>query len=133
MSFRTLAPGVHVWGQIDEADLDTAAALGVRHIISNRPDGEEPGQPDAAAIAQAAAARGLGFTHAPARGLPDAAAVQAVDEVLRTGQPVLLFCRSGMRSAAAWALASVGARRLSAEQAVAAGAEAGYDLRSLPF
>ena len=133
MPFRTLAPGVHVWGQIDEADLDAAAALGVRHIISNRPDGEEPSQPDAAALAEAAEARGLSFTHAPARGLPDDAAVQAVDEVLATDEPVLLFCRSGMRSTAAWALASVRSGRVTADEAIAAGAEAGYDIRALPF
>lgn len=133
MAFRSLAPDVHVWGQIEEADLDTATSLGVRHVVSNRPDGEEPGQPDAATLAAAAHARGLSFTHAPARGLPDDAAVQAVADVLASGEPVLLFCRSGMRSTAAWALASVRAGRISADEAVAAGAQAGYDIRALPF
>ena len=133
MAFRTLTPTVHVWGQIDEADLDAAAALGVRHIISNRPDGEEPGQPDASVLAAAAESRGMTFTHAPARGLPDDTAVQAVDDVLATGEPVLLFCRSGMRSTAAWALASVRSGRITADEAIAAGAEAGYDIRALPF
>lgn len=133
MALRLLAPDVHVAGQIDPSDLQAAIALGVRHVISNRPDGEEPGQPDAATVAAAAAALGLGFTHAPARGLPDDATVIAVDAVLATGEPVLLFCRSGMRSAAAWALASVRSGRLTVEEAVEAGAGAGFDLRGLPY
>lgn len=133
MAFRTLAPGVHVWGQIDEADLDAAAALGVRHVIGNRPDGEEPGQVEVADLAAAAAARGLTFIHAPVRGLPDDAAIQAVEAVLATGEPVLLFCRSGMRSTAAWALASVRSGRIGADEAIAAGARAGYDIRALPY
>jgi uncharacterized protein (TIGR01244 family) len=133
MALRPLFPGVFVAGQIDESDLDAAAAAGVRHIISNRPDGEEPGQPDAAAVAAAVEARGMSFIHAPARGLPDDEAVALVDEVLASGEPVLLFCRSGMRSTAAWALASVRSGRLTVEEAVNAGAGAGYDIRALPF
>jgi len=34
-----------VCGQITPEDIDQAASAGVRLIINNRPDGEEPGQP----------------------------------------------------------------------------------------
>lgn len=133
MSFRTLHPGVHVAGQISVEDLDAAAALGIRHIVSNRPDGEEPGQIDTAVLAEAASERGLNFIHAPARGLPGPEVVDAVEAVLATGEPVLLFCRSGMRSTAAWGMASARSGRLDRDQIVEAAAAAGYDLGALPL
>lgn len=133
MPFRSLAPGVHVAGQIRIEDLDEAAALGVRHIVSNRPDDEEPGQINADRFAAEAAARGLTFVHAPARGMPGPETVEAVDAVLATGEPVLLFCKSGMRSTAAWGMASVRSGRLSREEVLNGAAGAGYDVSSLPL
>ncbi|MFN3429026.1 MAG: beta-lactamase hydrolase domain-containing protein, partial [Candidatus Sericytochromatia bacterium] len=49
-------------------DLPAIAAQGFRSVISNRPDGEEPGQPNAEALRQAAEAAGLAFTHVPVVG-----------------------------------------------------------------
>ena len=43
-----LSPGVSVAGRLDRADIDALAAAGVRTIINNRPDGEDPGQLPAA-------------------------------------------------------------------------------------
>ena len=129
---RPLVPGVLVAGQIHADDMAAAVAQGVRRIVNNRPDHEEPGQPTSAEIEAAAHAVGLDYTYAPARGLPDAAVVDAVAEALADGAPVLLFCKSGMRSAAAWALAtsrSGGSR----EDIVTAAAGAGYDLSGLPL
>ena len=131
-ALRTLAPGVLVAGQIDLADLQNARDLGVVRIISNRPDGEEPGQPDAATMADAAHALGLEYVHAPVRGMPGADAVAAIDAALAEGTSVLIHCKSGMRSTAAWALAA-SQRGQSREAIVAAAAEAGYDLSGLPL
>lgn len=133
MPFRSLAPDVLVAGQIRIEDLDEAVALGVRHVISNRPDDEEPGQISADRFAAEAAQRGMNFVHAPARGLPGAETVQTVDAVLATGEPVLLFCKSGMRSAAAWGLASVLSGRLTRQEMLNGAAGAGYDLSGLPL
>jgi len=41
--FRTIDETLLVAGQIALDDLATAAAQGVRTIINNRPDGEQPG------------------------------------------------------------------------------------------
>jgi uncharacterized protein (TIGR01244 family) len=56
----------------------------------------------------------------------------AVGEVLATGEPVLMFCRSGTRSAMTWALAM---RRAGAEPEALreAAAPAGCDLSRLPL
>ena len=111
------------------------AASGFSHLVNHRPDQEEPDQPMAADIVAAATAAGLKAVHAPIRGLPDSDAVTATRAVLDSLGPddkALLFCRSGMRSAAAWAMAE----RLRGEAPDvlrAAAAEAGYDLSRVPL
>ncbi len=133
MTFKALSDTVYVSGQISLQDIEIARSLGVRTIISNRPDAEEPGQPTANELAQAAAALGLGFIHAPTRGLPDATVLEAVGAALSRDETVLMFCRSGMRSAAAWALSMHLTGRMGRDPLVAAAAKAGYDLASLPL
>ena len=133
MAFKTLAPGVLVSGQIDLDDLKTAAAKGVTRVVNNRPDHEEAGQPSSAEIEAAARAAGLAYVHAPVRGMPDAAAVASVAEALADGASTLLYCRSGMRSASAWALAMAASGRMEADDIRAAAAGAGYDLSRLPL
>ncbi len=130
--FRRLSDTVQVAPQIALTDVAEAKALGVTTIISNRPDGEDPGQPAAAEVAQAAEAAGLKFVHAPVVGFPDEAAIQTVGEALAGGEPILMFCRSGTRSAVTWALAM---RRAGADVDALreAGARAGYDLSRLPL
>lgn len=134
-AFHTLAPGVLVSAQISADDIATAAALGVTHVVNNRPDGEEYGQPDAADIEAVARAAGLAYHHAPIRGFPDAAAVEAVRSVLNAAGEkdiILMHCKSGMRSTAAWAMAER-SRGADADALRAAAAAAGYDLSRLPL
>lgn len=129
---RDLAPDVLVSGQITVDDLAAAKARGVARIINNRPDGEEPGQPPAAEIEAAARTLGLDYVYAPVRGMPGPEAVAAVQSALSDGTPVLLHCKSGMRSAAAWALAA-SRRGASREDILSSAAAAGYDLGGLPL
>lgn len=104
-------------------------------MVNHRPDHEEPGQPTASAIADAAAQVGLAVIHAPVRGLPDAAAVAATRAALEGLGPdgkAVFFCRSGMRSTVAWAMAerAAGAEPEALRQAALA---AGYDLSRVPL
>src|SRR4051812_16846943 len=112
-----------VAGQIAPADV---AALDVRIVINNRPDGEEPGQPASADIEAAARTAGLDYRHIPIAGAISADQVEAMAEALEAG-PALLFCRSGTRSTYLWALARA-SRGAEAGRLLAAAAEAGYDL-----
>ena len=86
-------------------------------------------------MAEAARSAGLTFVHAPVRGLPDEAAIAATAAALKDAAPdraVVLFCRSGMRSAAAWAMAR--ARQGADPEALrAAAAQAGFDLSRVPL
>lgn len=129
---RPLNDRVAVAPQIAPGDIPAIAAAGYVAIVNNRPDGEEPGQPDGAAIRAAAEAAGLRYAAVPlgregiSHELVDAmaAALSAADG------PVLAYCRSGTRSCNLWALAAAKAGRDPA-LLVGQAADAGYDLAAL--
>lgn len=128
---RRLDDRVTVSGQLQPGDVAALAADGVTLLINNRPDGEEPGQPGGSEIARAAQAAGLGYVAAPYQGRPTPEAVLAIQQALQDeGARVHAFCRSGMRSSAAWALAEAKAGR-PIEEILTVGREAGYDLAPL--
>lgn len=108
------------------ADIPTVAAQGVRLIVNNRPDGEEPGQPTSSEIEAAARSAGLDYRHIPVAGRFPPEQVEEMARALDQG-PVLAFCRSGTRSTFLWALARA-RRGAPAQESVAAAAAAGYDL-----
>lgn len=130
--FRRLDDTILVAPQIAPEDLADAAALGVRLVINNRPDGEEDGQTEGQVIAIAAEQAGLGY-----RAIPVTHAgfshgqVEAMAEALgQADGPVLAYCRSGTRSTYLWALARA---KLGDHPAVLVekAEAAGYDLRPI--
>ena len=128
-----LAPGISAAGRLDRADIEALAQHGVRTIINNRPDGEDPGQLPAAEAAQLAAAHGIAYHHIPitmaslSRGDVDAFAAA----LATSPAPIVAHCRSGPRSALLWALARM---REGEDPAalVAAAARQGIDIAALP-
>ncbi|WP_167765408.1 MULTISPECIES: TIGR01244 family sulfur transferase [unclassified Brevundimonas] len=130
-----LENAVLVSSQIRAEDLARLMKQGVALVISHRPDDEELGQPTAQDLDAAARDVGLTFIHAPVRGLPDEAAIAATAQALEgagSEGTALLFCRSGMRSAAAWAMARA-RQGVDAASLRAAAAAAGYDLSRVPL
>ncbi|WP_448582847.1 TIGR01244 family sulfur transferase [Thermaurantiacus sp.] len=128
---KELAPGLMVTSQIALTRVERLAAAGVKTLIMNRPDGEEPGQPTAAALRAAAEAHGLSFHHIPVSGghFP-AEAVAAMAAALEGSKgPVVAFCRSGARSATLWALGRAG--KDPPDAIIAAGQRVGIDLAPL--
>jgi uncharacterized protein (TIGR01244 family) len=104
---RQLDDRTSVSGQIRPEEVAGLAAQGISVLINNRPDGEEPGQPLAADIEAAAEAAGISYRHVPIiRGIGPAD-VEAMQDALRAAGSgrALAFCRTGNRSALAWALA----------------------------
>ena len=93
--------------QIRPEDIPALRELGVHTIINNRPDGEEPNQPLGADIERAAHEAGMTYRHIPiVRGMGPAD-VEAMSEAIDQCEgKVLAYCRSGTRSALAWAVAS---------------------------
>jgi uncharacterized protein (TIGR01244 family) len=104
---RQLDDKVMVSGQIAPHEVAGLADRGVTVLVNNRPDGEEPGQPLAGDIEEAATAAGISYHFVPIiRGIGPAD-VECMQEALRAAQggKLLAFCRSGTRSALAVSLA----------------------------
>ena len=108
MEIRKVSEQVYVSTQITPEDLVELKKLGLRSVICNRPDGEEPGQPTYDQIAKAAKALGMETRFIPVSGgdVPRKD-VAAFGEALREmPRPVLAYCRSGARSTLMWSLAN---------------------------
>ena len=125
---RQLHDRILVGGQIAPEAVAGLAGQGVTMIVNNRPDGEEPGQPLAAEIEAAAEAAGIGYRFVPiVRGIGPADVEAMQDAIGGAGEGKLLaFCRSGMRSALACAIAvrNSGVSREEVEQRLVS---AGFD------
>ena len=127
--FRKVTDGFYASPQIQPDDVATAKALGITLIVNNRPEDEEPGQPDGAAIEAAAAEAGIGYLAIPITpGGFGPAEVEALQAALDGNDgPILGFCRSGTRSTFLWSLAQAKAGA-APDEIVAAAAAAGYDI-----
>ena len=126
---RKIDETISVAPQISPADVTDLARAGFTAIINNRPDGEEMGQPDAAAIRAVAETLGLHYTEIPITHAGFShPQLDAMNEAMaQAGGPVLAFCRSGTRSCNLWALAR--AKQGDDPEALTDKAEAaGYDL-----
>lgn len=98
--FKALTDGFYVSPQIIADDIKEAKNLGIKLIISNRPDSEEPGQPLNASLAEAAKEQGIAFVNIPIdhRGVSKAHIEHFKQTLGNHEGPVLAFCRSGTRS-----------------------------------
>ena len=104
---RQIDDKVMVSGQVAPHEVAGLAEQGITVLVNNRPDGEEPGQPLAGEIEDAAAAAGIGYRFVPIiRGIGPADIEEMQQALREAGDGKLLaFCRSGTRSALAIALA----------------------------
>lgn len=129
--FRSVTPHFSVSPQLSVEDMTAAAAAGFKIIISNRPDGEDPGQLTAAEARAIAEAAGLRFEHYPFVGPPTEQAISGLSLTLAEAGPVLAFCRSGTRSITAWAIAQARSGAMNADEIIEKAAAAGYNLSGL--
>lgn len=111
LPLRAIAPDVCVAPQLGPEAMAEAARAGFRAVVNNRPDFEEgPHQPTSAQIAAAAQAAGMAYHFLPVDGgyqtPSEIAAMAALLEDLP--RPLLMFCRSGARSARLFQAASAG-------------------------
>ena len=102
LPLRAVAADVCVAPQLTPAAMAEAAQAGFRSVVNNRPDFEHgPDQATNAAIEAAAHAAGLEYRFLPvAGGYQSPAEVAAMAQLLKElPRPMLVFCRSGSRSA----------------------------------
>ncbi|HWD57169.1 MAG TPA: TIGR01244 family sulfur transferase [Stellaceae bacterium] len=128
-----LAPGLTAAGALSADDIAALAASGVKTIVNNRPDNEDPGQLPADEARKLCAAHGVAYHHIPfVAATLSRADIDAFDAVLNSApQPVVAHCRSGTRSTMIWALTRM---RQGEDPAalVALGARNGVDIAALP-
>lgn len=131
MKKKPLAPGISVSPQLSQSEIAAARNAGVRTIINNRPDHEEPGQPTSAELEREAQAAGLEYRHIPVvpGQLTDHEVNAFADAMNSCEKPVLAFCKSGMRATSLWALSQAG--KLSTDEIIRQAATCGYDLAPL--
>lgn len=127
--FRKLTDSIYASPQISLEDVAEAAAMGVKLIINNRPEGESDDQVSGAEIEAAARAAGIDYvaipvTHAGFSEAQVAAMAKALDEA--EGR-VLAYCRSGTRSTLLWAL-SESSQGGDPDALTNMAAKAGYDV-----
>ncbi len=130
-TFRKLTDDFYVAPQLLPADFAEAAAMGIRTVINNRPDGEAPDQLSDDEAAALAALHGLAYSHVPVVSgnlrHEDIAALRAA--IAGHDGPFVAYCRSGTRSCNLWALAL--ATSEDPDRLIEAAARAGYDLQPM--
>ena len=119
--------------QVTAADIADLAKEGVKTLINNRPDGEEPVQLSSADARAQAEKLGLQYIYLPVRtDTITAADIDAFARALTSSpKPVLAHCRSGTRCYLLWA-ATQAEQGKDVNQLVMRAAGDGYDLRVLP-
>lgn len=131
MDLRKITDAFSVSPQIEVADVPAIKEAGFRAILCNRPDGEDAGQPDIAAIEAAAQAAGLEFRAVPiVSGALTEANVEDFNAALaEMPAPVLAYCRSGTRCTTMWSISQID--QMPEGEIVSAAADAGYDMRGI--
>lgn len=131
MDLRKVNDSVSVAPQIAPEEMAEIAAAGFRTLICNRPDGEDPFQPEFDAVRAAAEAHGMAVEFIPVSGgaFPAQDIIAFRDALEQHPAPALAYCRSGTRSVTLWALSQAG--HLDAEEILSSAGEAGYDLSPL--
>jgi uncharacterized protein (TIGR01244 family) len=128
-----LSPGLTAAGALSADNIEALAASGVKTIVNNRPDNEDPGQLPADEARRLCTAHGIAYHHIPfVNATLTAADVDAFEKVLMSGShPMVAHCRSGTRSTMIWALTRM---RQGDDPAglVALGAKNGVDISGLP-
>jgi len=128
---KLLFDNIYVAGQINSSDFANIAESGIKVIINNRPDNEEPGQLSAQQAQALAQEHGMQYHYLPmANGQPMPETLVADFKAIldSTNEPILTHCRSGMRSSFIWALGQIPEGKVSVDEAIQAAQNADIPL-----
>lgn len=131
MDLRQITEGYSVTPQIEPSDVATLAAMGVRTLICNRPDGENPPALQAAAIQAEAEKHGIEFVYNPFQGqtMTQDHIDEQADAIADSDGPVVAYCASGNRSTVVWGFGVAGL--VPVDTIVEIGASHGYPFEQL--
>lgn len=128
--FRQIDSNFLASPQITVEEVGEAAQLGVKLIINNRPEGEDPTQTPGEVIEAAAKGHGIDYVAIPVThaGFSQPQVVAMAEALEKAGDnKVLAYCRSGTRSTLLWSLAEASKGR-DPEELSECAAGGGYDL-----
>ncbi len=131
MDLRQITEGYSVTPQIEPSDVAILAAQGVKTLICNRPDMENPPPLQAAAIQAEAEAHDIDFVFNPFQGhtLNQDNVDEQADAIAGSEGPVVAYCASGNRSTVVWAFGAAG--HVPVEDIIAVGTSHGYAFEQL--
>ena len=129
MDKKIINDALSVSGQISLDDIHALKNSGVKSIVCNRPDNEDPGQLSHSDIEAMATENGLSFHFMPViSGQVSIADGEAFGDLLDSlVQPTHAYCRSGTRCTTLWAIAEL-KKGVDREEIIKRAASAGYDL-----
>ena len=116
--------------QILASDVKLLKEQGFETIVCNRPDNEEPNQPDFESINKECSRLGLKFYNYPLS--PGDLNIERVLEtkgLLEEGNKILAYCRTGTRCITLWACAEVANKEV--KEILKISENAGYDLNHM--
>tara|TARA_X000000368_G_C22585420_1_gene516944 strand:- start:39 stop:458 length:420 start_codon:yes stop_codon:yes gene_type:complete len=116
--------------QILASDVGLLKEQGFETIVCNRPDNEEPNQPDFESINKECSRLGLKFYNYPLS--PGDLNIERVLEtkgLLEEGNKILAYCRTGTRCITLWACAEVANKEV--KEILKISENAGYDLNHM--
>lgn len=128
MQINRVTNYVSVSPQIQPEDVKTLAEQGFKSIICNRPDGEDPDQPNFAEIEAEAKKYDIDAVYLPVVSgkVTDEDAEQFKGKLRELPTPLLAYCRSGTRSITLWSLVQANYRDTS--EILEMTKAAGYDM-----
>ncbi|MGH1487736.1 MAG: TIGR01244 family sulfur transferase [Cellvibrionaceae bacterium] len=129
MDAKKINDALTVSGQISLDDITALKSVGVKSIVCNRPDNEDPGQLTHQSLEQAAKEQGLVFYFMPViSGQVTMDNGIEFDELInKLPQPIHAYCRSGTRCTTLWALGQL-KQGEDKNKILAQAKQAGYDL-----
>lgn len=131
MQINKITDGYAVAPQLEPGDMSALAQDGVKTVICNRPDTENPPPLQAAAMQAAAEAAGLAFVFNPITGgaMTEGNVEEQAEAIAGSDGPVVAYCASGTRSTVVWAFGAAG--EIPVDEIIKHAASGGYDLNGL--
>lgn len=130
MESKRLDDTLSVSGQISLDDVIALKQQGIKSIICNRPDNEDPDQIAFDVITKAAEAEGLQCAFIPVSGKASTKNVDNFEKSLKDlPSPIHAYCRSGRRCTVLWALTQQ-RQGIARDEILEKTTAAGYDLSS---
>lgn len=110
MPIEKIADYLYVSKQLDERLAKRVSQYEIKTVICNRPDGEEPNQPDFATVKQWLNQHGVeNVVYLPTTmdSIDDTILKEFQETIAKSPAPILAYCRTGTRSSVLWALNQV--------------------------